>query len=89
MTRAEIEAEFTVQFGVITSPGKFEMEPVWSPYYWDLALNGDGDTDTVHAIEVTHFDVQTDDVDQFPELTNFERVSVWEDEAGFVHTNTE
>ena len=29
----------------ITSPGKFEGEPVFAPYYWDLALQGFSDSD--------------------------------------------
>lgn len=29
----------------ITAPGKFEGEPVFAPYYWDLALQGLADAD--------------------------------------------
>jgi len=29
----------------ITAPGKFEGEPIFAPYYWDVALQGFADSD--------------------------------------------
>lgn len=43
-TRAQIEKTFNVDSrGIIRSPGKYETQPVWAPYFDALALEGDGD----------------------------------------------
>jgi len=31
------------QFGLITNPGRFEREPLWVPYFYELAMHGFGD----------------------------------------------
>lgn len=46
MTRKEIEAAYTVVNGIIRSPGKFEGEPVWAPYYWEAYLINHGTSET-------------------------------------------
>lgn len=44
MNREEILKDYTVNAqGVITSPGKFEGEMLYAPYFYDMLLNGDGD----------------------------------------------
>src|SRR5215211_4995867 len=45
MTRLDIESEYDVENGQITSPGKFEGEPVYTPYFWESYLNGFFDDD--------------------------------------------
>jgi hypothetical protein len=41
MTRTEILAQYQVgSDGVIRSPGKFEGEMLYVPFYWDIAMNG-------------------------------------------------
>ena len=84
---------------IIRTPGKFEGEPRWVPYFWDLALEGEGeisypdapydpenpDEDTTEGANlVTYFSVSTDDVDKFPELGYVDDVWIWEDSQGFV-----
>jgi hypothetical protein len=43
MTREEIETEFDVVNGVIRSPGKFESEAVYAPYFYEISLDGTGE----------------------------------------------
>lgn len=81
MTRAEIEREYKVVDGVIRSPGKFEGEPVYAPYFWDAFLSGMVDEDDG---EYLYFDVNDDDRRIFPELKDVNRVSLREDDQGFV-----
>ena len=39
----KIRERYDVKDGIIQNPGRFECEPEWVPYYWDLALNGEGE----------------------------------------------
>lgn len=81
MTRQEIEAEFTIESGIIRNPGKFEGEAIYVPYFWDCFLNGgaDGDDGTV-----LRFDVTADDKAIFPELEGRRTVTLYERDDGFV-----
>lgn len=65
MTRAEIEQAYKVENGVIRSPGKFEGEAVYVPYFWDVYLDGGADEDDG---EVLVFYVSDEDRATFPEL---------------------
>lgn len=92
LTRAEIEKMYKVENGIIKSPGKFEQEPVYVPYYWDLVLDGgpdeqvDDEDGTVHAI----FEIDMTDVEMWPELGITRKLDLWEDSQGFVrHTAIE
>ncbi len=85
MTRAQIEAEYQHTHGVIRSPGKFESEPVYAPYFWEWQGNGaetlyDGD----RPVDV--FLVDGEVRASFPELAEVHAVLLWEDDQGFVHT---
>ena len=82
MTRADIERDYTVADGRITSPGKFEGEQVFAPYFWDVYLNGLADGDDG---EVLTFEVDDTDRGLFPELENAVEVQLNEDSNGFVY----
>lgn len=72
---------------LITSPGKFQGEPRWAPYFWEMAMDGciDGEEDDL----TVWFDViEPDDTDEFPELRQFKVVKLREDANGFVHCHT-
>ncbi len=81
--RAEYEA-------MVKRPGKFEGEPCWVPYYYELLLDGDGechctcpeDSDSCDCPTV--FSVDEQERALFPELTDVWQVTVWEDSQGFV-----
>ena len=45
MTRQDIENAYEVRDGIICSPGKFEGEAVYAPYFWEAYLNGGEDID--------------------------------------------
>jgi hypothetical protein len=73
----------------ITSPGKFEDEPIWIPYFYDLFLSGDGDTyDDSCGHMVAEFNVCAADVTEFPELAPIARVRFWESQDGFVYSES-
>lgn len=66
-------------------PGKFESEPEYTKYFWDMALEGMGeDFEDKAGNLVTRFTVQAEDIKQFPILKDTEQIAVWEDEQGFV-----
>lgn len=87
-TRAEIESEFDVRDGVIKDPGKFEGEPVYAPYFYDLWLESGADEDMygLDGVEHSIFFVSDEDRAQFPELKDVEAIHVWEGETGFFNT---
>lgn len=71
--------------GVIQSPGKFEGEMLYVPYFWLAYLDGGADDDDG---EYLRFDVNADDVALFPELEGIGLVALSEDSQGFVHAST-
>jgi len=87
MTRAELEATYRVQGNRIVSPGKFEAENIWAPYFWDAAMDGGAEEITTphNPHPVSRMKVEPDDVRQFPELEGFGAVELFEDDNGFVY----
>lgn len=74
--------------GRITSPGKFEGEPLFAPVFWGIALDGfaDGDDGRTYTFRVPKSDPMRA---EFPELTEFlgrsRTLRLREDSQGFVH----
>lgn len=66
----------------INSPGKFEGEPVYAPYFYDAMLDGDGEW--INDV-VQRFDVTDDERKMFPELEDCKQVDLLEDSDGFVY----
>lgn len=66
---------------IIVSPGKFEGEKRYVPYFWDAFLNGMADRDDG---EVIGFDVTAEDKIMFPELKRRRTVKLYERSDGFV-----
>jgi len=85
VTRVSVEQDYEVKDGRITSPGKYEGEPVWVPAYWDAAMCGCADDEENGAVSFT---IDADDVALWPELSGVERIVLWQDEQGFVHSET-
>jgi hypothetical protein len=81
MTRKDIEAEYDVLDGTINSPGKFEGEATYVPYFWDAYLNGGADEDDS---DVLTFNVDDSDIAEFPELTGRKTVRILQTDDGFV-----
>lgn len=87
MTRAEIESEFDIQYGLIKDPGKFAGAPIYAPYFYDLWMESGSDDDVYGADDTLHsvFFITDEDRAQFPELKEeeIEALHVWEDDDGF------
>ena len=87
--------EFNVVNGIIQNPGKFEGSPDWTPYYWDLVMNGEGediydcpedyddDLDDKSELHHTEFTVDSEESDKFG-LECGSIVCVCQDDNGFV-----
>lgn len=88
MTREEILNTYTIENGIIQNPGKFEAESIYSPYYYDLMLNGDGeliaDEDYYDSVNV-YFRITSEDKQIFPELNNYDIILLYENNLGFVY----
>ncbi len=77
--------QFSVdKHGIIQSPGKFEGEPVYVPYYWEMDGHDDEIISNYRFIRI--FYVGEWEASKFPELTPSDVVYLWEDGLGFVHS---
>lgn len=77
--------QFSVdKHGIIQSPGKFEGEPIFVPYYWEM----DGHDDEIISNDnlVRMFYVGKREASMFPELTTSNVIYLWEDNQGFIHS---
>lgn len=82
MTRQDITREYNVDAnGIIRTPGMFEAEMLYVPYYWDAYMNGCADRDDGTVIG---FDVTVEDKAQFPELRTRRTVKLYQRDDGFV-----
>lgn len=84
MDRATILATYRVNIetGRILSPGKFEGEMLYVPYFWEAYCNGMADRDDG---TVLGFDITPEDRAMFPELGKRRRtVKLIERSDGFV-----
>ena len=74
--------------GLICSPGKFEGEPPYVPYLWEIVLGGDSnpvdDPDRPGGL-IDLVTLTEDDKRRFPALTGFDRALLWVDDHGFVY----
>lgn len=87
MTRIEIETEYKVENGRIVSPGQFEGEMIYAPYFWDLALNGGSDQDEYFEDGgwAAVLSVSDEDREEFPELRNAAEISIFQNDSGFIY----
>lgn len=83
--REQVLSDYKVnEHGIIQSPGKFEGEMLYAPYFYDRLLDGCPDED----IEgVAFFVVNQDDRDEFPELYDVVGVALEETDTGFVYVS--
>jgi hypothetical protein len=81
MTRQEILSQYNIINGRIRSPGKFEGEMLYVPFYWDIYLSGFADRDDG---KILGFDVEPEDKQQFPELKKRRTVKLYQRDDGFV-----
>lgn len=70
------------EWGTIVSPGKFEGEQYYAPYFYDLYLNGSYDD---MENEVCIFNLDEQDWIRYPELKDSKFIRLYEDNFGFVY----
>ena len=86
----DIRKKYDIQGGIIRNPGRFEGECEWVPFYWELAMNGEGDDlsdydesgEAVGGI-VSRFVVDYEEADAFG-LECSATVEIFEDSQGYV-----
>ena len=84
MTRDEILELYKVVNGKIVSPGKYEGEPAYVPYYWGLVLENMQDEIVDEEIGLYAFDLDSVDHAMWPELAGFTHLEIAEGSDGFV-----
>lgn len=84
MTRTELEQQYRVKGTWVVSPGKFEGEDIWAPYFWDIAMDGGAAEEWRGDGVVYTVGIDPEDLQQFPELAGFRSVELYEDGDGFV-----
>jgi len=84
-------------------PGKFEGEPDYTEYFYELMMNGDGEphyfgegdedfADDVFndtTVEHTQFEITPEDIAKFPELKGHKIVKLYHSDQGFEHIELE
>lgn len=89
VSRLELERDYSTRDGLISSPGKFEGEPLFVPYFYDIAMNGfgvaiyGGGEDGLE-LDGEWFAIEDGDREAFPELENARFVVLWYSSDGFV-----
>lgn len=82
MKRQDILKEYKIdESGIIKTPGMFEGEMLYVPYFWDAYLNGCADRDDGHTLG---FDVTAEDKAEFPELKRRKTVKLTQSHDGFI-----
>lgn len=81
-TREESLEGLVVEGGRIRSPGAFEGEAVYVPFFWEKALDGWGDHEDDEG--GIHFLLMPDDRRLWPELGTKRVIRLISDENGFV-----
>ncbi len=87
-TKAELERSYVTVDGIIRSPGKFEGEPIWAPYfYFGAGEYGFADFDGGEG--KLAFILSAEDRAEFPDAFKPDTyaVSLWESEQGFVYSS--
>lgn len=87
LTREQIYDQYDVdESGMIRSPGKFEGEQIYAPYFYDIYLNGGHASDDGEVITV---EVEEEDRAIFPELEDATHALIEVTETGFVYCSLE
>lgn len=88
MKQPNPKCEYTNDGERITQPGKFEGEPIFAPYFWNLGLEGfsDADSGSVYRFKITKSDNGNPFWPQIKQwLGRKWTISMREDSQGFVH----
>ncbi len=81
------EWECDSESGLICSPGKFEGEPLYAPYFYHIVMMGDGecgqDGDGNHYDDI---EITDEDRAEFVELCGYSTIRIFEDTNGFCYS---
>jgi hypothetical protein len=80
--RQEVLQQFEVKEGRICSPGRFEGEMLYVPYFWEKGVDGWQDEEEEDGTLV--FFVMPEDSTQFPELRSKTEVRLYQRDDGFI-----
>ena len=84
-TRDDILEHFTIEDGRIVSPGRFEGQRIYVPYFWDAVQDGWQDDEEYEGdIQTAVFFITPEDRQQFPELESKLEVRVRQIDDGFI-----
>jgi len=90
MTRAEALGQFQVdEAGNITTPGLFTGQPIYTPYFYDRMMAGDGETLYFPNGMVVILNVGPEDIKEFPELGAAKQVALEELDEGRIASTVE
>lgn len=67
---------------LVSRPGRFEGEPPFVPYFWDLAMNGFANYDNG---EVFRFIIEAEDIENWVDLDTYDWIELYTDNNGFVY----
>lgn len=83
--RQAVISQYNIENGIIRSPGKFEGEAVYVPYFYESWLLGGADRETTHfGRSVAGFDLGEEEKVEFPELRGRRTVNLLQRDDGFV-----
>lgn len=79
---------YILENGLISTSGKFEGEPIYTPVLWELAGDGFADADTHDGnTKLFFFNVDDDLRTVFPEIPkDAKSLILWETDNGFVYS---
>ena len=85
MTQKQIADEYTVENGIIQSPGKFEGQPTYTVHFYDMWNNGFLEDECFDdGWCMAYCNIDNDDIAEFPELKGTDCMTIHETEYGFV-----
>ena len=77
--------DYDVKDGIIVSPGRFEGEPEFTPYFWDMVLDGWAtDFHDENKNLYAYLEIEQEDISIYPELEGKRYIILFEDNNGFV-----
>jgi hypothetical protein len=83
VNRAAVEEAYEIERGRITSPGKFEGQKLYVPYFWSKVLEGWQDDEDADGTPV--FYVTSEDRTEFPEIhPKVKQIRLIEQDSGFI-----
>ena len=85
MNKEEILKEYEVnKHGIIVSPGKFEGEMLYVPYFY--YLDPDEEEYQENDFYMKWYFITKEDIDLFHELEGFDTIVLWESDQGFCYS---